>query len=121
MSKMTMPRVEVVRFQESDVIVASGDILKLSGFADGAPQTATMTFRGTPYTNEGADNSASAGNALNAALTRAGYGNIVDATRVSENSLDGSVQNLFESDFGGDNLLHAADGDYHWDGFMWRQ
>ena len=36
---MKTPEMEVVRFNESDVIVASGDAFQLFGFSDGTPNT----------------------------------------------------------------------------------
>ena len=56
MTKMNMPEIKVVRFNESDVIVASGGTtygpLGVYGFNDNAPQTGRMTYGGADYTND---------------------------------------------------------------------
>ena len=49
MSKMTKPTVGVVRFTESDVIVASG-IMRVTGLGDGTPRTGTFAFGKRNYT-----------------------------------------------------------------------
>lgn len=46
MSKMTKPEMSVVRFQESDVIVAS---LYLMNFNNGESSDATATYKGVTY------------------------------------------------------------------------
>ena len=48
MTKMNMPEIKVVRFNESDVIVASGSF-RLSNVGDSKTGNATLTFQGIPY------------------------------------------------------------------------
>ena len=56
--KMEMPKMDVVRFQEADVIVASGDHRKMAtiaGWGNGVDNDATLTFTNgqvTSYTFE---------------------------------------------------------------------
>ena len=51
MSKMRVPEMDVVRFKENDVIVASGAILGLTlyGFANTIKKDGLMTYKGTSY------------------------------------------------------------------------
>ena len=51
MSKMRVPKVNVVRFNESDVIVASGGIrtVTVAGIGDGVSRNATITMNGISY------------------------------------------------------------------------
>ena len=46
MSKMAKPTVDVVRFQESDVIVASGDVLKTFWFGDPGKNEGYLEYNG---------------------------------------------------------------------------
>ena len=49
MSTMKRPEIEVVRFKEADVIVASGNIARLSGFNEGGAGTGKVNYGGTDY------------------------------------------------------------------------
>ena len=55
MTKMSTPEMDVIRFSESDVIVASGGIagktLSISGVGDGKEGNAFLTIGGTPYSS----------------------------------------------------------------------
>ena len=55
MRKMYAPKMSVIRFRESDVIVASGtlspDIFTLSGFDDGTKGNVQYTYMGETYNN----------------------------------------------------------------------
>ena len=43
---------DVVRFKESDVIVASGKFLTLTGYANTTPRDGKMSFDGKDYSNQ---------------------------------------------------------------------
>ena len=51
MSKMVAPKMDVVRFQESDVIVASGvyKTFELTGLGDNVANNAAIGYKGTSY------------------------------------------------------------------------
>lgn len=49
MSTMKRPEMEVVRFKEADIIVASGNIATLSGFSDTSPDNGTVRYGNTTY------------------------------------------------------------------------
>ena len=52
MTKMSTPKMNVIRFNESDVIVASGVVgktLSISGIGDGQSGNAFLNIGGTPY------------------------------------------------------------------------
>ncbi len=70
MAKMRMAEMDVVRFNESDVIVASG-VLKLSGFGDSKANTGSFTYKGNTY-------AASEISSLKSVLSGDGYGNTGD-------------------------------------------
>ncbi len=71
MSKMTKPTVDVVRFDESDVIVSSGkgpSYMMLSGMGDGETGNAYYKFNGTSYAlNDGLGSFINAFNSANGA------------------------------------------------------
>jgi len=50
MSKMIRPEMSVVRFNEADVIVASGLTMTWTKFGDGVAQNGVVNFNGTDYT-----------------------------------------------------------------------
>ncbi|WP_295152421.1 hypothetical protein [uncultured Ruminococcus sp.] len=52
MSRLRTPEVEVIRFNEADVIVASGT-LRLTNFTDSEPKNATGVYKGYTYVNDG--------------------------------------------------------------------
>lgn len=49
MSKMTRPTMEVIRFKESDIVVASGAGFSNSKFGNGVAGDGVVTYNGTPY------------------------------------------------------------------------
>ena len=52
MSKMRVPKMDVVRFKENDVIVASGGLpnfMKITGFNDSTPGNGTIKYNGVTY------------------------------------------------------------------------
>jgi len=52
MSKMRVPKMDVVRFKESDVIVASGGLpnfIKVAGFNDNISGNGTIEYNGVTY------------------------------------------------------------------------
>ena len=54
MTKMSTPEMDVIRFSESDVIVASGVVgktLSISGVGDGDKGNAFLTIGGIPYSS----------------------------------------------------------------------
>lgn len=60
MTKMSTPKMNVIRFNESDVIVASGVVgktLSISGIGDGVNNNAFLTIGGTRYSSSQVVNS----------------------------------------------------------------
>ena len=49
MSTMKRPEMEVVRFKEADIIVASGNIATLSGFNDNEARNGEVRYGNTTY------------------------------------------------------------------------
>ena len=62
------PEMKVIRFGNDDIIVTSGqpDFLRFTGFFDGVPNNASMTFLGKSYTD---------GSSLKAAMDAEYHGN----------------------------------------------
>ena len=116
MSKMTMPRVDVVRFQESDVIVAS--TLILTNYSDNKTSAGigngSITYRGNTYSTTGGDPVFSQ---LDAAL---GGRNMVTMTS-SEKSIN--IESVFYFEVSNDpqyyQQVETNDGIYVWDGSSW--
>ena len=116
MSKMTAPVMDVVRFQESDVIVAS---MRISGFSvtDNTDKNGTVTYKGVTYDYT---NSSSLFTLLNsegkmridATITNPTYG---DANK--------TIGDLFEADFDKEQpyfgYARAEDGAYTWNDSQW--
>ena len=119
MSKMTKPTVDVVRFTESDVIVAS-DILHLTGYNDNYEKTrnGVMTFRGIDYsTNDDLGMNPSDFYSI----LSSEFGQSIETT-YAEPGYDSSIGNLFECDEGSTAYqVMAADGNYVWNGSMWKK
>ena len=122
MSKMTKPEVDVVKFHESDVIVASVDVLRVSGFGtDGQTRNGIMSFNrqeakydkktGEVFPRDFYD------------FVTDGRGAAIKSPTFGETTLD----NLFEADWSSEDLTptydlaHADDGRYLWNGStsMW--
>ena len=122
---MTKPTVGVVRFQESDVIVAS---LRVSGFtkADGI-RNGTMTFNGVTadYGHYGSGTPTS----FIALITSAGCGTRMNSITYSTDYTGTPtyrLEDLFEADWSENedgNFAFAANGTYHWDAAenTWKQ
>ena len=81
MMKMQKPEMEVVRFNEIDVIVASGGLRKsasisLSGFSGGMPKDGAVQFNGTNYSMTSNDEVSTFLSALrNSGIRNAGISN----------------------------------------------
>lgn len=122
MSKMTMPQMAAVHFTESDVIVASGDVLRIKGFGvgDGVPKNGVMTFHNVSYATNDYASSGAAAEALLAGLkaVNPNYGNSIDAT--ASDPIHKTFDDLFEADWGALTYVTAEDGDYYWIDGMWR-
>ena len=117
MSKMTKPTVDVVRFTESDVIVAS-DILHLSGYNDQKYPNGVMTFRGINYSTN--DRLGENPSGLYSILSSE-FGQSIETT-YADPGYDSSIGNLFECDTGSTVYqVNAADGNYFWNGSMWKK
>ena len=108
MSKMSKPEMDVVRFKENDIIVASGvgaTIPKLSlfGFADDIPGNGYMIFNLNNKKYEYSDR-----NTLRTDLINAGYTDDIGISNVSA---------LFRADYKGknDESYYFTNGDYVWD------
>ena len=108
MSKMTMPEMSVVRFQESDVIVASAIVL--SGANDTDKHNLTITRYGTPiFSNSQQDG-------FNY-LSDYGYNsdpNFYWSSQQGTSPYD--LHSLITSDNNGDDYNDTVDGKYYWDG-----
>ncbi len=117
MSKMVMPEMNVVRFQESDVIVASSNVLYLSGFNDTTHYNGVMTFNGitAQYNNESGNTLGELGTAIN----NAGFGNHIQAK--TTDNMDNILEHLIEFDWSENSefKVTAEDGGYTWNGSMW--
>lgn len=55
MSTMKRPEMDVVRFKEADIIVASGNIATLSGFNDNEARNGIVSYGGTDYKRDDRD------------------------------------------------------------------
>ena len=111
MSKMRMPEMDVVRFQESDVIVASGMPQKITftNFNDGAAGNGTVSYGGKTYgwkTSEGQSN------ILDSILY--GSGAMVETAKGTSSNFDTLVSYEGSSGWGSEDGV--ANGDYVWDG-----
>ncbi len=87
--KMSTPEMKVVRFNENDIIVASGDTLSLSKFGDGEAKNGVVNYKNQAFTLT----DSSAVNAVLAALNADGYS---ESTLVDNGSNNTSVKNLFK-------------------------
>ncbi len=114
MTKMKMPELNIVRFNESDVIVASGGVpmgpLGIYGFT--TQETGRMTYNDIDYTNS---NKADLIAALGSGYTTV-YAN---ARHNSEGDLpaqDRDISNMFFNNQGSSTFSDVAtsDGAYYW-------
>ena len=89
MSKMKMPEMDVVRFNESDVIVASGDpnVFSVTGTGDREAQTASVDYMGKNYTTGAYHDLYDVMNGYNTGSAPSTSGPII--------SMDGGVQNIY--------------------------
>lgn len=103
MSTMKRPEMEVVRFKEADIIVASGNIARLSGFGNGGTDNGSVSFGGKNYFYQ--DRESLYQNLHNGSSTTFdNYNNIAE------------IANLFEFEHYNDELTNEWDGTYHWNG-----
>ena len=107
MSKMRVPKMDVVRFKENDVIVASGAIpsLTLFNFANTIKNDGKMTYKGTSYNSTNY-------NDLITALKVDGYPDWIGENG-SSFSWFMSISGLFKQDKKG-NDRGFPDGTYIW-------
>ena len=120
MSKMTKPTVDVVRFTESDVIVASGGMMTITGLGNGSTKDARFVFGPTDYANYTSSD----------IITEPGVTNPYFFTQFNSyfetnfNDLDKitvggeTLLNLVSSDLGEQTEGHYSDrnGTYRWNG-----
>ena len=86
--KMTTPEMNVVRFKENDIIVASGDTLRLSKLGDGQAKNGIVNYKNQTFTLTDQN----AVYAVLAALNAEGHS--ID-TLVDNGSYNASVRSLF--------------------------
>lgn len=120
MSKMVAPEMDVVRFRESDVIVASMGVMTLSGFNNDVGSDGNINYKGTNY-------SIANGNAYSlSALLGADKTHVQATVSPDRDPSLNTFDNLFEADFdSGDSssfgFVKAENGSYYWsEGYsMW--
>ena len=126
MTKMNMPEITVVRFDESDVIVASSsglNVLHVSGFTktDGI-NNGSMTFNNSSVSY--VDGQSGTPTDFINVIKNAGCGTHMDSITYADDYTGGrihDIEDLFEADWGsGNNYAFAADGDYTWNGSTWQ-
>lgn len=112
MSKMTMPTVDVVRFQESDVIVASGvkpegPAMYIYGFVSEGPKDGSIAWDGETYFGYN-DYSG-----LISSLKDGGYGTTVLG---NPDGWTNSINRMFELNQSADtfNQVATTTGNYYW-------
>lgn len=114
MSKMRMPEMSVVRFNESDVIVASTELqrITLNNFGNGHANDASVTIGSDTYGNQ-----QSSGYRYSDASAL--YYNFNGNTQFKWDRNDGSGQNTFAQLLGfdtGSTSNSGVDGEYYWNG-----
>ncbi len=109
MSKMVTPYVDVVRFRESDVIVASG-VLRFTNFSDTVRANGQVSYNGHTY-----DTSKYPALVTDFLATLGGKDYIVSTTT----GIREGVDNLLSYEYNKEEKV-TADGDYYWDGSVWR-
>ena len=110
MNKMNRPEMDVVRFIESDVIVASTGVLRISNFADYDSGNGMMNYKGVDYTY---NNYSALGQALNRKTT----------IQTTESGYEYSYSTIFINEHEGGQVMEGvqtADGDYYWRNGAWR-
>ena len=123
MSKMKMPEIDVIRFSESDVIVASGGVVKtlsITGIDNGTNKDASLTLGdGAPINyNDVYRRTETFTNAYNTYMSGIDtYG--TNSTRLYRNSYEGdttnvTIYNAFYREE--ENLYSWAEGSYIWNG-----
>ena len=112
MSKMRTPEMEVVRFKEADVIVASGySSMSVSGFQNKTPNDASFNVSGVAsYTNDGTQDIS----AFYSALSTHYEATINGSTTLDRGDVAASFTTLFERDASG--TSRDFDGTYSWTG-----
>ena len=111
MSKMRMPEMSVVRFTESDVIVAS---LYLSKSADGQAHNLTLTRNGVEIYKNGTTDYRN-----NISLYYGGSGSEADYYFIFDTSYSEGRHSLFsmaDLDSSGSDVPNSMDGEYVWNG-----
>lgn len=118
MSKMRMPEMDAVRFQESDVIVAS-NVLNLKFYSNKVAGDGEITYKGTTYyTKDGEASFSALFDALGGRETGAKTNLTITSTGV-----DHAIEDVFYFE-SGEEQYHTQvitnDGDYIWNGSSWR-
>ncbi len=108
MSKMVTPEMDVVRFRESDVIVASG-VLRFTNFNDTVRANGQVSYNGHTY--DTSKYPALVTDFLNAL---GGKDYIVSTTT----GIREGVDNLLSYEYNKEESV-TADGDYIWNGLSW--
>ena len=106
MAKMNVPQMDVVRFREGDVIVASVAPLHLQGFTQW--DSATITWNRTTYHENNAD-------VLVSNLEKSGAGNTIALHPVTFESR-GNIINMLWTNHHSENwvMYTTTDGFYYW-------
>ena len=112
MRKMKTPEMDVVRFKESDVIVASGGVpagvMTLTGYSDFTQGNGKMSFGGKDYSSEYIIyNTADFVNAVQKSYP--GAGNVMYLKNASQEE---SARNFAWDDYYSGMPIDDADGDY---------
>ena len=115
--KMTTPEMNVVRFKENDIIVASGDALRLSNFYDGQPNTGVVKYKNQTYTLTDSN----AVDAVMTALNEAGHKSNTKLVR-SENGSGRKFLEIMNDEINTGEFQGSWDGNYLFiDGVFKRQ
>ena len=109
MSKMVTPYVDVVRFRESDVIVASG-VLRFTNFNDTVRANGQVSYNGHTY------DTSKYPTRVNDFLNALGGKDYIVSTTTG---IREGVDNLLSYEYNKEESV-TADGDYYWDGSVWR-
>ena len=106
--RMATPEMKVVRFNENDIIVASGDALSLSNFHDGNAKTGVVKYNNQTYSLT----DSSAVNAVLAALNEAGHDSNTRMSRYESGSSAQKVSEIMNIEVNRGTFLGNWDGNY---------
>ena len=105
--KMTTPEMNVVRFKENDIIVASSDVLSLSNLGDDVPKNGIVNYKNQTFTLTDQN----AVNAVMEALNAAGHDSTTQIRRNPEESII-DVSTLLSRETNNGVRLKAWNGTY---------